>query len=171
MVDSCLQIGRGERQVDGDREMCVTAEEQCAFLLCLSAALQACAGSVSSLVQSRGERAREHRKDNIRRTYEDLFERLDKAKCEGLWEGRVEVKLRDQNSQKGKMLARESAARRGCQSEEEEGGLTKRSINREEKRDRKLRSILRSGGDWQVSALEMLLSVTCPHDTAATRWL
>lgn len=48
--------------------------------------------------------------------------------------GSVTGKLRHQRRRKGKMLASESAAKRGCQGDEEEGGVTKRSINRERKK-------------------------------------
>lgn len=112
-------------------------------------------------------------KHSIWRTNEVLFggfleERLDEAKYEGMREGGVKGKQKDQSDQKGKMLARESAVER--ESERKKRRSTERE--REKKREKESRdpfSVVE--GDWQVSALEMLLRVTRPHNTAITHWL
>lgn len=81
-----------------------------------------------------GARGLREAKHNIWRTNEVLFgglleERLFEAKYEGMREGGVKGKQKDQSGQIGKMLASDVAVEREYEREEEEG---KRGIEKKE---------------------------------------
>lgn len=68
--------------------------------------------------------------------------------------------------------------RAGCWERMQDGGKRRQGHEKETERDGEREKKKESGdplsvvmGDWQVSALEMLLRVTRPHNTAVTHWL